>query len=239
MLILTSFFSPAITIKQINAHNPRKVGEIKLHLGNSRRCTRFNRRSNFRCICNSGPVKWNYNARASLITGFNGICLQLRNWAFEFQFGFQQELSRGIVEFKALAKRIPASRLAFNFRFVWPPTCYGLRGLWLVLTLVELKSVPSWRKLFYHFATQCKPTPVNRKQLECVKFTAFCNLRELRADLLIRLATHRNSARKFWFCKGTWNRIDLPFGEGLAISLVSDYFTAVKGVSKQIEVNLR
>ena len=32
----------------------------------------------------------------------------------------------------------------------------------------------------------------------CVKFTAFC---DLRADLRIRLATHRKSARKFRFCK--------------------------------------
>ena len=32
----------------------------------------------------------------------------------------------------------------------------------------------------------------------CVKFTAFC---DLRADLRIRLATLRKSARKFCFCK--------------------------------------
>ena len=32
----------------------------------------------------------------------------------------------------------------------------------------------------------------------CVKFTAFY---DLRADLRIRLATHRKSVRKFWFCK--------------------------------------
>ena len=43
-----------------------------------------------------------------------------------------------------------------------------------------------------------------------VKFTAFCDLR-------IRLATLRNSVRKFWFCKLCVNlhRLASPFGQGL------------------------
>ena len=40
----------------------------------------------------------------------------------------------------------------------------------------------------------------------CVKFTAFC---DLRADWRIRLATHRKSVRKFWFCKLALTCVDL------------------------------
>ena len=40
----------------------------------------------------------------------------------------------------------------------------------------------------------------------CVKFAAFC---DLRADLQIRLATHRKSVRKSWFCKLALTWVDL------------------------------
>ena len=40
----------------------------------------------------------------------------------------------------------------------------------------------------------------------CVKFTALC---DLRADLRIRLATLRESVRKFWFCKLVLICVDL------------------------------
>ena len=56
----------------------------------------------------------------------------------------------------------------------------------------------------------------------CVKFTAFC---DLRADLRIRLATHRKSVCKFWFCKLVLTCVDLrrlasPFGQGFMASVV-------------------
>ena len=52
----------------------------------------------------------------------------------------------------------------------------------------------------------------------CVKFTAFC---DFRADLRIRLATHRKSARNFWFCKLKLLCVDLRVRLARAIHMHS------------------
>ena len=56
----------------------------------------------------------------------------------------------------------------------------------------------------------------------CVKFTAFC---DLRADLRIRLATLRQSVRKFWFLR----RLASPFGRGFRRGL-----TCILGLTKDL-----
>ena len=51
--------------------------------------------------------------------------------------------------------------LAFNLRFVWPPTCINLHRL--ALTLVELKFGRKYTQVFYRLATKRKSTQVDCK----------------------------------------------------------------------------
>ena len=73
-------------------------------------------------------------------------------------------------------------RLAFNLRFLWPPTCVDLRWHWS-----SSNSYPGRRKFFTVW-------PPNAFMCEIYDFAICVNLQ---ADLRIRLTTHS----KFWFCK--------------------------------------
>ena len=101
-----------------------------------------------------------------------------------------------------LAKFNASFRLALNLRSLWPPTCVGLRRLAQIPTQMHASLPP-----FDH------PTQVDTRwsQVNCmsVKFTALCDLRELAR----RLATHRKSVHKVWFCKlaSTWFRLASGF----------------------------
>ena len=67
--------------------------------------------------------------------------------------------------------------LAFNVRFIWPPTCVDLRWLWSSSNFVRKST-----RDFHRLATQRKSTQVDHKSTVhwiCVKFTTFCDLREL------------------------------------------------------------
>ena len=123
---------------------------------------------------------------------------------------------------KALAKRTRKStelnasfRLAFNLRFVWLPTCVALRWNYDDLRWLwsNSNSYASRRKIF----TFWPPNASRRKLIASwCKSTVyawnswlFATCVNLRADLRIRLATHRKSVRKIWFCKLVSTCIDL------------------------------
>ena len=64
-----------------------------------------------------------------------------------------------LFDFDQMDSQVDASfGLAFNLRFVWPPTCIDLHCLWSSSNLDA-----SRRKFFYSLATQRKSTQVDRK----------------------------------------------------------------------------
>ena len=116
--------------------------------------------------------------------------------------------------------------LAFNLRFVWPPTCVDLRRL--VTTCFDFGRPQIWTQVDAKFLPFGHPAQVDTsrsqviccynnaltKWMICMKFTAFCDLR-------IRLATLRKYVRKFWFCKLALTCVDLrrlvsPFGQSFS-----------------------
>ena len=113
------------------------------------------------------------------------------------QTWYNQGLSKSLATRTRKSTQVNAGFwLAFNLRFVWPPTC--------VDNCVDFgrASSPSRRQFF----TVCPPNPSRHKLISSQLWIAwslqlFATCVSLRADLRIRLATHRKSVRKFWFCK--------------------------------------
>ena len=99
------------------------------------------------------------------------------------------------------------------------PTCVSF-GNPLVLTLVELKFVRKSTQIFPRLATQRKST-----QVDCKSTVYAWNLRliatsvNLRADLRIRLDTHRKSVRKSLFA--ILHRLESPFCQRLKCQYVT------------------
>ena len=88
----------------------------------------------------------------------------------------------------------PNFRLAFNLHFVWPPTRVDF-GRAQIRSQVDARFSP--------FGRPMQVPDTSWSQVICirVKFVTFVTCLNFRADLRIRLATHRKSVRKFWFCK--------------------------------------
>ena len=76
-------------------------------------------------------------------------------------------------------------------------TCDDLHWLWS-----SSNSHASWRKFFTVLPPNASSHKLNASHLYVCGITGTCV--NLRADLRIRLTTHRKSARKFWFANLCW-----------------------------------